>query len=52
MGSLEEDVMKRIGKIDDLEKYYSSKVASFGAMEEKTGTDSEVNGRVSSRFTP
>ena len=35
---LEEDVMKRIGKIDDLAKYYSPKVASFGVIEGKTGT--------------
>lgn len=31
----EEDVVKRIGKIDDLAKNYSPKVASFGAIEER-----------------
>jgi len=30
--------MKRIGKIDDLAKYYSPKVASFGVIGGKTGT--------------
>ena len=30
---LEEDVVKRIGKIDDLEKYCSPKVASYGVIE-------------------
>ena len=32
---LEEDVMKRIGKIADLEKYYSPKVSSLSDMDWK-----------------
>lgn len=34
---LEEDVMKRIGKIDDLAKYYSPKVAPYTFRSEQPG---------------
>ena len=39
---LEEDVMKRIGKIDDLEKYYSPKVAPYAVKREGSGTQQTV----------
>ncbi|MFC1579564.1 hypothetical protein ACFL4N_01480 [Thermodesulfobacteriota bacterium] len=39
---LEEDVMKRIGKIDDLEKYYSPRVEPYAVKREGTGSHRTV----------
>lgn len=39
---LEEDVMKRIGKIDDLEQYYSLKVTPYAVKREGKGTHGTV----------